>query len=41
MNPQLIRRWSYNQLKSKHERLVINKNKNNRQLPMPLTLSLL
>ncbi|CAF5010107.1 unnamed protein product [Rotaria sp. Silwood1] len=33
MNPQLIRRWSYNQLKSKHEQLVINKNKNNRQLP--------
>ncbi|CAF1020650.1 unnamed protein product [Rotaria sp. Silwood1] len=41
MNPQLIRRWSYNQLKSKHEQLVINKNKNNRQLPKPLPLSLL
>ncbi|CAF1020667.1 unnamed protein product [Rotaria sp. Silwood1] len=41
MNPKLIRHWSYNQFKSKHEQLMMNTNQNNNQLPMPLTLSLL
>ncbi|CAF3972995.1 unnamed protein product, partial [Rotaria sp. Silwood1] len=41
MNPKLIRHWSYNQFKSKHEQFMMNTNQNNNQLPMPLTLSLL
>ncbi|CAF3187795.1 unnamed protein product [Rotaria sp. Silwood2] len=41
MNPQLIRRWSYNQLKSKHEELLKIKNEHKSCLPKPLPLSLL
>ncbi|CAF4395760.1 unnamed protein product [Rotaria sp. Silwood2] len=41
MNPQLIRRSSYNQLQLKHQRLLEIKNNNESQLPQPLPLSLL
>ncbi|CAF1290109.1 unnamed protein product [Rotaria sordida] len=41
MNQQLIRHWSYNQLKLKHSQLLKIKNKNENQLPKPLPLSLL